>query len=226
MMNFIKSSKRNFGFISTTSLAVLSALLSSPEVQAMDELEECSSPRLHVLVSEEKRMEAEAGDVNAQLYVANVYFTAGSPDDIVNALMYYNAAADQGNVIARRKLANMYYDGKVVEQDYKLAVHHLLRLDLTKVDSSVIYRLGHLYLCGKGVEKNHQHDKQAFQWFMIAADKGHAGAQYQTGIMYEDGQGVKQDSERARWYFEQATKQGHELARERFRRQGCLVLGG
>jgi TPR repeat protein len=47
-----------------------------------------------------------------------------------------------------------------------------------------------MYLNGKGVEMNHQ---RSFQYYEIAAEKGHADAQSQLGSIYKNGYGTEKD---------------------------------
>ena len=50
------------------------------------------------------------------------------------------------------------------------------------------------------------------RWYKLAAAQGHASAQNNLGLMYEDGQGVVQDyAEAVRWY-KLAAAQGHASA--------------
>jgi uncharacterized protein len=50
---------------------------------------------------------------------------------------------------------------------------------------------------------------QAVKWYRLAADQGHASAQFNLGIMYANGRGVSQDdTEVVKWY-RLAADQGH-----------------
>ncbi|WP_109116566.1 caspase family protein [Azospirillum sp. TSO22-1] len=55
-------------------------------------------------------------------------------------------------------------------------------------------------------QKNHT---QARQWFRKAADQGHIAAQYQIGVLYEQGRGGKRDLAQARTWFRKAAEAGH-----------------
>ena len=66
--------------------------------------------------------------------------------------------------------------------------------------------LGLIYLTGD--EEIPANDKEAFKWFKAAAEQGHADAQYNLGVCYLNGQGVKQNyNEAFRWY-KAAAEQG------------------
>ena len=54
-----------------------------------------------------------------------------------------------------------------------------------------------MYANGEGVVED---DAEAVRWLRLAADQGHAGAQYNLGVMYADGEGVPEDdAEAAGW---------------------------
>jgi TPR repeat protein len=53
---------------------------------------------------------------------------------------------------------------------------------------------------------------RARQWFEKAAVQEHAGAQYNLGRLYENGQGVPEDYKKARQLWEQAAAQGYAPA--------------
>ena len=50
------------------------------------------------------------------------------------------------------------------------------------------------------------------KWHHKAAEQGHAEAQYNLGICYENGKGVEQDYEKAEEWYREAAAQGHEKA--------------
>lgn len=53
---------------------------------------------------------------------------------------------------------------------------------------------------------------EAVKWYRMAADQGYAGAQYNLGVMYDNGEGVSENvAEAAKWY-RRAADQGHALA--------------
>lgn len=70
--------------------------------------------------------------------------------------------------------------------------------------------LGEMLLRGDGVDKN---PKEAFRWFLLAAQRGSVDAQRQLGFMYEGGIGVKQDLAEASRWFAQAGERGDSVSR-------------
>ena len=60
-----------------------------------------------------------------------------------------------------------------------------------KIDSKLAenqYHYAVMHEEGQGVEKNLE---EAFGWYKLAAEKGHADAQYRLGLMYYNGREVK-----------------------------------
>ena len=77
-------------------------------------------------------------------------------------------------------------------------------------DAKTKFNLGWMYENGKGgVTKD---EAEAVEWYRLAAEQGHAQAQLNLGILYDNGLGVKQDyAEAIRWY-RQAAAQGNAQA--------------
>jgi uncharacterized protein len=92
--------------------------------------------------------------------------------------------------------------------DYAKALE-LWRPLAEKGNAEAQYRLGSLYMEGKGVEHD---DAAALKWFLRAAEQGYAAAQYNVGASYAEGAGVeKSDAEAAKW-FRRAADQGMAYA--------------
>jgi TPR repeat protein len=64
---------------------------------------------------------------------------------------------------------------------------------------------------------------QAYGWYLKAADRGHAQAQFALGLRHDSGQGVPQDYEAAHFWYLCAARQGH--ARAQFN-LGLMYLSG
>ncbi|SIN72081.1 Sel1 repeat-containing protein [Sulfurivirga caldicuralii] len=59
--------------------------------------------------------------------------------------------------------------------------------------------------------------KEAVKWFKEAAEQGHAEAQYKLGLMYDNGQGVRQDKSKAKMLFGQACDNGFQRGCDGYR---------
>ena len=69
--------------------------------------------------------------------------------------------------------------------------------------------LGLLYQQGQSVPQNYQ---TAVKWYKLAAEQGHAKAQFLLGVMYEQGQGISQNIIYAYMWFNIAASQGNKDA--------------
>ena len=62
-----------------------------------------------------------------------------------------------------------------------------------------------MYFKGHGVLQDY---KTGLKWFRLAAEQGHARAQYNLGVMYEGGRGVLQDNVYAHMWWNIAASSG------------------
>ena len=73
-----------------------------------------------------------------------------------------------------------------------------------------------MYFCGYGVKEDYT---EAVKWYRMAAEQGHAGAQYSLGNAYDSGNGVKKDSSEAVKWYRKAAEQGYVFAQEELARK-------
>lgn len=83
-----------------------------------------------------------------------------------------------------------------------------------RLDAEAQFALGVEYKHGKGVPQNH---REAVKWYRRAAEREHAGAQYQLGRMYHQGraslkQEISKDYNQALNRYLKAAKQNHARA--------------
>lgn len=96
------------------------------------------------------------------------------------ALREITPLAKAGNADAQHLLGLMYYMGRGVKRDYKLALEWHRKAALQgKADAQ--YVVGAMYYTGNTVPQDQQ---IAVQWFRRAAEQGHADAQHALGLMY------------------------------------------
>jgi TPR repeat protein len=88
--------------------------------------------------------------------------------------------AKAGNTDAEHFLCLMYYMGRGVPQDYKLALTWHRKAAL-KGKADAQYVVGAMYYTGNAVIQDH---KEAVTWFRKAAEQGHPDAQQVLGLMY------------------------------------------
>ena len=125
--------------------------------------------------------------------------------------------------------------------DYEFALQEFGRLATKENNAEAMYQLGRMHETGTGVDQNEAqaeqyyksaaargHEKallkignlafsgrdfeKAFTLFENAAKKGNYTAQYNLGLMYEKGNGVKKDPVKAFEYYKKSGEQGYEPA--------------
>jgi hypothetical protein len=64
---------------------------------------------------------------------------------------------------------------------------------------------------------------EAVKWYLLGAEQGQAGAQYNLGLIYANGKGVRQDYEEAAKWYRLAAEQGHADAQHRL---GLMYANG
>ena len=95
--------------------------------------------------------------------------------------------------------------------NYETAYAGFYRL-AEKEDLAALNYLGVMNYLGYGRKRDVQ---AARRWFELAANKGFAGAQFNLGNIYVNGEGVQQDFTQAYMWFYIANEYGHEQARKR-----------
>jgi len=137
--------------------------------------------------------------------------------DYEGALGLYQKAADKGYPRGWSGLAKMYAAGKGVKEDKEEVqrLYGLVRDAAEKGDVVGWFGLGRMYYFGHGVAKD---EVEAVKWWRLAAEQGYAGAQYNLGVMYGNGQGglAKDDKEAVRLY-RLAADQGHADAAKKLK---------
>ena len=82
---------------------------------------------------------------------------------------------------------------------------------LSREQIEALYDMGEKYYYGRGCKMD---NKKATEYFLQAANAGHAGAQFSLGHMYRFGMGVNKDLQNARYWLQQAANKGDVKARE------------
>ena len=124
-----------------------------------------------------------------------------------------------------RLLADMYMEGKGVEQNYKRAAAYY-QYATDNGDFEAASKLAGLYKEGKGVEQNAQmalrlvlRSNELMRWQLFGimpltvarneAAKGDPAAMFQIGNRYQEGDGVEQNMEKAVEWWKKADEKGH-----------------
>ena len=178
---------------------------------------------------------AKQGDVVAQTGLGLMYAKGkGVPQNYKTAVKWYKLAAEQGYADAQYNLGVMYDNGWGVPQDnvdsymwYNLAASSGNKGAVTKGDivakrmtPADITSAQNLALLMQ-IDPNFQNGVTASQrgdfatnlreWTPLA-EQGDADAQFNLGVMYNQGQGVPQDNKTAVKWYKLAAEQGHASA--------------
>ena len=127
---------------------------------------------------------AIAGDLDAQLYVANRYLkgTNEVPRDYEKAIFWYQKAAKSGLHEAQNDLGDIYYNGNGVEQSYYKAFEWYQKA-ANQGNADAQRKLGSMYYNGNGVARDYA---KTIEWYTKAANQGNADAQKMLGDLYSD----------------------------------------
>ncbi len=148
------------------------------------------------------------GDVNAQVFLGNLYFT-GSGISRESATKWLQLAADHDHPEALYRLAMLSHrDGAVGPPDCEAGISLLKRA--SELGSAGAQRdLACKYATGDGLEQNLQ---LARSLYLQASEGGHPDAQFNAGLMLILGEGgPKSISEGVRW-IELAAENGETVA--------------
>lgn len=132
--------------------------------------------------------------------------------DYAEAAKLLKPQADAGDASAQYHLGLLYYNGRGVREDEKIAVE-LLTKSANAGNVDAMYQLGNAYAFG-----NHtpgfvaDADQEAAKWFFKAASAGNVDAQYSLGLLFSVGKGVQQNDKEAAYWMQQAAKNGHQDA--------------
>jgi len=164
---------------------------------------------------------AEAGQAEAQFDLGVLYAQGkGVPRDLPMAESWYRKAAEQGNAEAEFALGQMYSRGWGVPRDEADAMRWFQMANSPDSDGpSTDWSL----IEGYGVQ---QDQKQAAYWYELAAQKGHAEAQFNLGRLYAAGKGgIPHDEEQALRWVRAAASQGYPPAEARLGVRYATGLG-
>lgn len=127
------------------------------------------------------------GHVEAQCKVGDLYREGyGTPRDFAQAIEWYTKAAANGSTLAKLNLGIMCEEGEGrILKDFKKAYIYYLQA-AERDNAEAIYRLGHLYKNGLGVNID---AAQALLYYERAAKQGHVLGAYNAGYMYQFGLG-------------------------------------
>ncbi len=157
--------------------------------------------------------DAEQGDVAAQAKLGFIfYYGKGVTKDIVRALKWYHAAAEQGHAKTQITLGTMYrYGGNGLTKS-RAEASRWYRKAVDQGNASGAYSMAAM-LDYEAV--TYQDRIEAVKWYHKSAELGNRTAQYRLGHLYLRGELVKEDLQEAKKWFSKAAAQGSQPAKER-----------
>lgn len=152
---------------------------------------------------------AELGLPKAQGDLAEHYFKTG--DDVKQAILWGERAAESRNVKGMIVLGNIYYQGKGGEGDLGKSLQYFEQALQIDADNRFVQdQLGMMYYKGEGVQADF---RKAAELCKIAANKGQPGCQYYLGLMYVNGEGVTQDIDTGIGWMRKSAAQDFAVAK-------------
>ncbi len=163
--------------------------------------------------SQKLRAAAAQGNASAVLEIANRYADGkGVARDMVQAIEWFNRAADLNSAPAQYRLGSFYEKGYGVTKSLTKAAGLYEKAALAG-NRKAMHNLAVLHAEGFQGKPNFE---MSLRWFREAAERGLADSQYNLGVVYARGLGVKQDLVEAYKWFAIAAEAGDmEAVRKR-----------
>lgn len=157
------------------------------------------------LTSKTLEEKALQGDPDAQYKLGCRFWNENNYE---KALSLLTASANNGNVFAQNKLADMYYNGENIDQSIETALHYY-EMAAEQGSSEAQCKLGMIYYSGEYKEKDFS---RAFDYFKKSAEQESSTALYYIGKMYYTGVGKEKNLDEAEKLFKRSADQGNALA--------------
>uniref|UniRef100_A0A670HUL8 SEL1L2 adaptor subunit of SYVN1 ubiquitin ligase n=1 Tax=Podarcis muralis TaxID=64176 RepID=A0A670HUL8_PODMU len=178
---------------------------------------------------------SNGGNLISQMILGYRYWLGiNVPRSCEAALIYYKKVADyiaskleenEDKPVEKVKLMerseNLGFDTEILDWDVHQYYKFLAERGDTQIQKAFYYFLkaanagnshGMAFLGKVPILFPFQNHSEAFKYFHKAAEKGYAQAQFQLGLMYHNGSGVKRDYKLAFQYFYLASQNGQPLA--------------
>lgn len=153
------------------------------------------------------KIDAEKGIASKQFELAEIYSDPQSPIyDRKLAFVWYEKAAMQDYLDAQTALSNAYFEGYGVAKNSEQGLFWLNKAVDFK-DTNATFQLAQVYYFGMyGISPN---TSKATELYLAAAKKGHVISQFQIGLIYFQGNGLKKNVTEAVYWFEKSAAQGN-----------------
>lgn len=190
---------------------------------------------------------SDQGYLAATYWLGNLYYEGlGVKENIQRAFDCYEYAAKRGLADAMNNYADMHFRGETVPQNDEIA-HHWFRKAAMLGVSEAMFTMGYMFEKGVGVEADADQSiywfeqsamhgdlyaanylghkamqrgefDEAFIWYLQAAEGQDVEGEYNVGFCYEEGVGVGQNLQKAKYWYQRAALQGDDQAKEKLSR--------
>jgi TPR repeat protein len=120
---------------------------------------------------------------------------------------------------ARLLLGYMHQDGKIRKQNDARAVRCFKEAAANGIPAAFIQIAKIIKYSSDGLEE--ERNRQAFEWFMKAAEQGHPDGLFWVARCYREGQGVERNKDAAIHWYKRAKAAGNESARHILKEMFC-----
>ncbi len=157
-----------------------------------------------------------AGDAHCYTWMGKCFFHGeGVREDYEQAAKWFQLAADERDAYGYSQIARMLYYGWGVEQDYKKALEYNLLAWEQGGYTYVLPMIADAYYNGWGTDVDHE---EAVKWYQLGVDEDKSGLRWGSvlglGRCYLNGEGVEQDSEKARELLKDVVENGGDAEKE------------
>ena len=152
----------------------------------------------------------DKGYIRSSFYLGVCYDNGiGTKKNLNKAYHCYLQAADSGHPEAQYNVYQMLLEGEGIRKSLSDALKWLKISAIKGRHIDAQRDLGYHYHEGLGIRKNL---KKAVGYYKIAAKKNDSIAQWNLGLSYKHGEGVKQSNRWSHYWISKAASQGHEKA--------------
>ena len=139
--------------------------------------------------------------------------------DYENAKKYFKMAADGGDGLSMKAIGDMYKEGKGGKNYMLAAIYYQKAAE--KGVSNAYYEKGIVYYYG-GYSLQQDY-KTAASYFLKSANLGEVGGQRWIGYLYQVGEGVTKDRDKAIMWYQKAAAQGDNFSTTQLQKMGVKV---
>jgi localization factor PodJL len=188
-----------------------------PAAFTRDELPAASAPRSAAMPPvtigpTSLRNAAAKGDPAAEFEIGARFAEGrGVPQDLQQAVAWYQRAAAQGFAPAQYRLASMFERGLGVKADLARARVWYQRA----AEGGVVKAMHNMAVLSAGRDSSLTDYQSAAKWFTAAAEHGLTDSQFNLAIMLDSGLGLERDPKQAYKWFSVAARAGDDEAARR-----------